>query len=402
MSAVRHRPDHQTWLRSEGIRLLDFARASVDPRGFAWLDREGRPEPGRAPALWITSRMTHSFALGALADVSGCEALADHGLAALTGPMHDPVSGGWFTSLEGPSGWSKSAYAHAFVILAASSCVMAGRPGAEGLLDEALTVFTDRFWDDDAGMVVDEWDRDFTTLDPYRGLNANMHAVEALAAAADVLGDGRLRDMALRIVTRTVHHLAPAHHGRIPEHLDLEWRPLLDYNRDAPRHPFRPFGSTIGHSFEWARLTVQLGVSLGAAAPDWVVPDAAALFSTALADGWAVDGADGFVYTVDWDGRPVVRERMHWVAAEAIAAAAALHEATGDDAYDAWYATWWDHVVAVVRDPEGGSWWHELSPTNQPSATTWPGKPDVYHALQATLIPFAPLAGSVAAGMLRD
>ncbi len=277
--------------------------------------------------------MTHCFALGTIAGLPGCEALADHGLAALRGPMHDPVAGGWFTSLDAPSGETKSAYAHAFVVLAASSCVVAGRPGADGLLDEALTVFTDRFWDDDAGMILDEWDRDFTTLDPYRGLNANMHAVEALAAAADALGDGRLRDMALRIVTQAVHHLAPAHHGRIPEHLDLEWRPLLDYNRCVPATRSRPFGSTIGHSFEWARLTVQLRASLGAAAPDWVVPDAVALFSTALADGWALDGADGFVYTVDWDGRPVVRERMHWVAAEAIAAAAALHEATGDDAY---------------------------------------------------------------------
>ncbi|PUA81280.1 AGE family epimerase/isomerase [Nocardioides currus] len=402
MDAVRHRPDHQEWLRAERIRLLDFAKASVEPRGFGWLDERGRLTPHRAPELWITSRMTHSFALGTLDDVPGCEAPADHGIAALTGPLHDPVDGGWFASLaDDPSGQVKAAYAHAFVVLAGASCVVAGRPGADALLDEALTVFTQRFWDDDAGMVVDEWDRGFTTLDPYRGLNANMHAVEALAAAADALDDDRLRAMALRIVTRAVHDLAPGHQGRIPEHLDTDWRPLLDYNRDAPRDQFRPFGSTIGHSFEWARLTVQLAASLGPDAPAWMVGDAVALFARALADGWAVDGADGFVYTVDWDGRPVVRERMHWVAAEAIGAAAALHEATGDDAYDGWYAAWWDYVVAHLRDPEGGSWWHELSPTNQPSATTWSGKPDVYHAVQATLIPLAPLAGSVAGGLAR-
>ena len=159
--------------------------------------------------------------------------------------------------------------------------------------------------------------------------------------------------------------------------------------------------STVGQSFEWARLTVQLGASLGSAAPDWMLGDAEDLFATATADGWAVDGADGFVYTVDWDGRPVVRERMHWVAAEAIAAAATLHAATGDEAYDGWYATWWGYVEAHLRDPVGGSWWHELSPTNAPSATTWPGKTDYYHAVQATLIPFAPLAGSVEAGMVR-
>ena len=35
--------------------------------------------------------------------------------------------------------------------------------------------------------------------------------------------------------------------------------------------------------------------------------------------------APGFVYTVDFVGTPVVHERMHWVACEAISAAAALH-----------------------------------------------------------------------------
>ena len=34
-------------------------------------------------------------------------------------------------------------------------------------------------------MVVEEWDEAFTTLDAYRGVNANMHTVEALLAAAD-------------------------------------------------------------------------------------------------------------------------------------------------------------------------------------------------------------------------
>ena len=115
-----------------------------------------------------------------------------------------------------------------------------------------------------------------------------------------------------------------------------------------------------------------------------------------MREGWAVDGADGFVYTVDWSGEPVVRERMHWVAAEATAPAAALHAATGDASYDAWYALWWQHVAACFRDPEHGSWRHELAPDNRPSSTTWEGKPDTYHAFQATLIPRLPLAPTLA------
>ena len=62
---------------------------------------------------------------------------------------------------------------------------------------------------------------------------------------------------------------------------------------------------------------------------------------------------------------------MHWVVAEAIATAAALYDATGDPSYATWYETWWDHVADCFRDRAGGSWWHELSPENEPSRTTW-------------------------------
>ena len=121
-----------------------------------------------------------------------------------------------------------------------------------------------------------------------------------------------------------------------------------------------------------------------------------ALFDASVREGWAVDGADGFVYTVDWEGAPVVRERMHWVAAEATATAAALHAATGDPSYATWYATWWDHVAEVFLDPELGSWRHELDAQNRPSGAVWNGKPDTYHAYQATLIPRLPLTPTLA------
>jgi sulfoquinovose isomerase len=125
------------------------------------------------------------------------------------------------------------------------------------------------------------------------------------------------------------------------------------------------------------------------------------LFDRAAADAWAVDGADGFVYTTDWSGAPVVRTRMHWVATEAIAAAAALYERTGDTRFADRYATWWDYAERHLVDERKGSWHHELDTANRPAATVWPGKPDVYHALQCTLIPRLPLAPMVA-GALRD
>jgi mannose/cellobiose epimerase-like protein (N-acyl-D-glucosamine 2-epimerase family) len=132
---------------------------------------------------------------------------------------------------------------------------------------------------------------------------------------------------------------------------------------------------------------------------------ARALFDRAVADGWDADGAEGFVYTTDWEGRPVVRDRMHWVTAEAVGASAALHARTGDAVYADRYAQWWDYADRYVIDHEHGSWHHQLDASNAPAGSVWPGKADIYHAFQTTLVPRLPLAPSittaVASGLLR-
>jgi mannose/cellobiose epimerase-like protein (N-acyl-D-glucosamine 2-epimerase family) len=398
------------WLEAEGDRLLNFATASRHPDGgFAWLDDAGRPELDRPVELWITCRMTHVFSLGHMLGRPDCGPLADHGVAALRARFRDAVNGGWYAAVDttGPTTRSKTAYPHAFVVLAAASAVCADRPGAAELLDEALDVLLGHFWDDEYGMVAEEFDETFSTVDAYRGVNANMHAVEALLSAADVTGDSDLRDRALRSVTRVVEDLAPAHDWRIPEHFDSSWNPLPDYNIESPADPFRPYGATIGHWLEWARLSLHMRAALGPSAPEWLLDNAVSLFDAAVREGWTGSSAvepvetPGFVYTVDWSGNPVVRERMHWVPAEATATAAALYAATGDASYAGWYQTWWDHLATFFIDTGLGSWHHELDPTNHPSSTVWSGKPDVYHAFQATLIPRLPLVPTLATA-LRD
>ncbi|MBA2573445.1 MAG: AGE family epimerase/isomerase [Nocardioidaceae bacterium] len=396
-------PSHLRWLEAEGDRLLEFSRAARHPAGgFAWLDVAGRPQLDRPVELWITCRMTHVFALGHLMGRPGCGSLADHGVHALQKRFRDPEYSGWYASVDasGPVSRDKTAYEHAFVVLAASSAVAAGVTGASALLDEALDVLLNRFWDDDKGLVVEQWDESFSTLDDYRGVNANMHTVEALLSAADVRGDRSLVDRALTIVTHVVHDFARSNKWRLPEHFDRDWNFLPDYNVDAPAHPFRPFGATIGHWLEWARLTLHLRAALGDdEAPSWLLDDARNLFDAAVREGWAVDGTEGFVYTVDWEGQPVVRERMHWAAAEATATAAALWSVTGESMYEDWYQRWWDSIATSFLDRELGSWWHELDPQNRPSGVIWNGKPDSYHILQATLIPRLPLSPMLATAL---
>lgn len=388
-------------LAAECDRLLDFGRHFPHPLGgAAWLDAQGQPDLTRPVYSYITARMLHVYALGHLLGRRDDADLAAQALAGLTGRLHDETNGGWLTSVDAAdnSPDEKACYTHAFVVLAASSGVVAGLPGAPGLLSEALEIWQQRFFDVDAGMFVDSWNRDFTTLAGYRGVNANMHAVEALLAAADVTGDDGLRRSALGISRRVALEFAQPHSWRIPEHFNSDWEPQLEHNKDHPDDQFQPYGATVGHGLEWSRLLLHLEASV-TDSPEWLLPAAEGLFDRAVRDGWAVDGADGFLYTTRWDGSPVVRDRMHWVLAEAIAAATALRARTGNDHYAALAATWWAYAERYLFDRTYGSWHHQLDASNSVIETVWPGKPDLYHAVQATLIPRLPLAPTMATAL---
>lgn len=381
--------------RREAQELLDFGRRFPHPLGgAAWLDDDGSPDLELPVYAYATARMAHVYCAGHLLGDRDAGVLADVALAGLSGRLRDDEHGGWFTYVDrdGRSPDEKSCYAHAFVVLGAASGVVAGRIGGPALLAEALDTWNGRFYDDEFGMYVDEWDASFHHLSPYRGLNANMHSVEALLAAADATSDRQWLARALGIAERVATELGPDHGWRLPEHFTPRWAPMLEHNEDRPDDPFRPYGATVGHGLEWSRLLLHLEASLGAEAPQWLAPAALGLFDRAVEDGWAVDGADGFVYTTDWHGSPVVRDRMHWVLAEGLAAAAVLQQRWPDRTYDDLAATWWSYAQAYVIDGTRGSWHHQLDQENRPVSTIWPGKPDLYHAFQAMLIPDLPLA----------
>lgn len=396
-------PAERATLADHRRSLVDFATGSVHPAGgFAWLDESGQPQLDRPVELWITCRMTHVFALAALQGEESARDLVDHGVRALRGRLHDPDVGGWYASVDagGPRVSDKRAYEHVFVVLAGASATVAGHEHGAALLQDALDVLERRFWDEREGLLVDVWDRSWSVLEDYRGINANMHGVEALLAAHDATGDEVWLSRAARMVERVVHGFARSHDWRLPEHYSSDWQVRLDYHRDEPAHPFRPYGVTVGHLMEWARLALHLRTSLGDRAPDSLLSEARALFDRAVSDGWHADDADGFVYTTDFEGNPVVRDRLHWVVCEGIAAAWTLAEATGEDDYRRWYDRLWTYADDHLIDHERGSWHHELDPGNQPAASVWSGKPDVYHAYQAALLPELPPLTSFA-GALR-
>ena len=384
-------PHHRGWLQANATALLAFGRRTGRAGGGAhWLDDDGVPDPARPHHTWITTRTVHVYGIGALLGVPGCAPIAETAMAGLVGELRDDEHGGWFTSVEqGRPAPVKSCYDHVFVVLAGATASHAGLSGGRDLFDDAVAVFLDRFWDDAAGRCVDTWDETFSRLDPYRGLNANMHGVEAMLSAASLTADDAWLDRADR-VARFVIEQGAANRWRLPEHYDADWRPMPEFNRDRPADQFKPYGSTVGHSFEWARLFVHLANAPADVDRVALLEAARELFDRAVADGWGPDGAPGFVYTVDWDGTPVVRDRLWWVLTEAIAAAAVLWRQTGDDRYAEYYRRWWDHAAVHHIDPANGSWQHQLDHDNHPDTTVWGGKPDLYHAFQAALLPVRP------------
>ena len=405
--------ENKEFLSRNAENLLRFGHRFPSPEGGAYyLGDDGTPWKDRPRETWITSRMVHVYCLGSLLGHPGSEALADEALQGLTGELRDIEHGGWYAGrrADGSILPDKQCYAHAFVILAASSALLCGRPGASELLDEALDIYDRYFWNEEEGMSCDTWNTEFTVLDRYRGINANMHTVEAFLAAADVLEEERFRVRAGRIIDRVIGW-AKGNRWRIPEHFTDRWEPDLECSKDRPDDPFKPYGATPGHGIEWARLIVQWAVSTfgdissgSSPAADRSAPyieAACSLYDRAVTDAWDADGAPGLCYTTDWKGIPVVHDRMHWTLAEAINSSAVLYRTTKDPRYEEDYAMFMQYLDTCVLDHVNGSWFHQLDRNNRVTGTVWPGKSDLYHALQAMLIPYSLQTGMSIAPALQ-
>jgi mannose/cellobiose epimerase-like protein (N-acyl-D-glucosamine 2-epimerase family) len=391
---------HRAWLLSQARALFDlFGTATINPRGgFYDLDDGGHPIRNQAGSnvrqLHATSRMIFCYAVGHKLGHPGSSAIVEHGMDYLWSSHRDQVHGGycWGIGDEGPVDATKQAYGHAFVLLAAASAKAVGHPDAGRLMEDVRTVLLDKFWEPAHGASAEEFSRDWAPLDTYRGQNSNMHLTEALMAAFEVTGDQRLLGMAESIADLLIRRITAAAGGRLPEHFFEDWTVDQDY---AGSEMFRPAGTTPGHWLEWSRLLVQLWLA-GGKRQAWMPQAASALFRKAVREGW--DGAHGgFFYTLDHSGRPLVRDKIWWPACEAIGAATFLADQSGDPFFETWYREVWNWSQANLLDREHGGWRPQLDEALGPKSTLFTGRPDIYHALQACLIPLYPAQGSLLA-----
>ncbi|MFN3274613.1 MAG: AGE family epimerase/isomerase [Paracoccus sp. (in: a-proteobacteria)] len=392
---------HRDFLIADAHRALDFFDAS--PRsgvGFHTLDGAGQPLPDTVQELHSTTRLVHSYALAHLAGRRDRAGIIDRGMAYLWSHHRDPLHGGYLWSLDGDAvgDGTKLAYGHVFVLLAASSAKLAGHPDADRLLADICEVLDRQYWDEDAGLFRDEFTRDWQAFSTYRGMNANMHGVEALLAAHEATGEAQFLTRAGRILDFFVAGQAAAQGWRIPEHYHADWRVDPAY---AGNPVFRPAGTTPGHSLEMARLALQWWDLAGR--PGHEMPQMArSLIRTALDGGWDA-GRGGLVYTLDLATGAVDNPaRYWWPVTEAIGALAVLIKHDPQPGDEDWYRRLWTFAARHLIDARQGGWWHELGPDNRPSDRQFRGKPDLYHALQADLLPLAPGLSHAARGLAQD
>lgn len=400
------RPVHRAWLLDQARGLFAFfQRGALNPAGgFFPLDNCGAPLPAQGShgvlrQLHDTTRMVHCFTMAHQLGLPGAERMIDHGMDFIWQRHRDADRGGYFWSVDdaGPVNDSKQAYGHAFVLLAASSARVVNHPDAARLLDDVSEVLHQRFWESPPGATTEEYSVDWQPLGAYRGQNSNMHLTEALMAAFEATRDSTYLKMAQSIAELIIDRHARAEGWRVAEHFDEDWNVDRAYAGDPM---FRPSGTTPGHGLEWSRLLIQLW-QLGGQQHDWMRDAAEALFLQTCDIGWD-KAKGGFYYTLDWNDRPDQADRFWWPCAEGIGAAAVLRQVGGDQRIEGWYRRIWSFTETHLIDHECGSWFPELDTDLHAVNRIFAGKPDLYHAVQACLIPLLPATGSVTRGLSGD
>jgi sulfoquinovose isomerase len=210
-------------------------------------------------------------------------------------------------------------------------------------------------------------------------------------AAFEATGESHYLKKAERIADLLINRRAREEGFRVAEHFSEEW--VVDRSYYHQNEMFRPAGTTPGHWLEWARLLLQL-YTLGGKTHAWMPEAATTLFERSMTLGWDADKG-GFFYTLDWQDVPEKKEKLWWPMCEAAGAAHFLNAHVGGTFHEDSYRKIWSAISGHFIDRQHGGWFEELTVDLAPANTLFPGKGDIYHALQACLIPLFPAKGSL-------
>lgn len=361
----------ETFLREHIAKTMAFYHPrAIDPAGgfFHYFRDDGTLYDTAHRHLVSSTRFVFNYAMAAIE--FGHEdylKAAQHGLRYLRDVHRDASTGGYaWTIRDGkPEDRTNHAYGVAFVLLAYSTALKAGIGEAAAWMDETWQLLEQRYWDAQANLYRDEADANWQFSD-YRGQNANMHMCEAMLAAYQASDEPRYLDRALVLADTMTRRQAALADGLVWEHYHPDWSVDWHYNRDNPKHLFRPWGFQPGHQTEWAKLLLILEPLLleRNREESWLVPTAQHLFDTALERAWdPVHG--GICYGFAPDGSICDGDKYFWVQAESLAAAALLHARTGQAKYDDSYGKLWAYAWEHFIDHTYGAWYRILTQDNK-------------------------------------
>jgi mannose/cellobiose epimerase-like protein (N-acyl-D-glucosamine 2-epimerase family) len=307
---------------------------------------------------------------------------AAHGVKFLLDHHKQPDGGyAWVLNLRNVEDGTRYCYGHAFVLLAAAGAKKAGADRADELLEGIWNLLELRFWEAEAELYVDEIaEGDWSAVDGYRGQNCNMHMCEAMLVAYEATKDERFLDRAETLARRICMDLPAKSDGLVWEHFKTDWSHDWNYNKDDPKHLFKPYGYLPGHFTEWSKLLVILNRYRPA---EWLVPKAEFLFERAMEASY-VQESGAIHYSFAPDGSIQDTDQYYWVFSETFAASALLAHSTGNSKYWDWYDRIWTYADAHFVDHTYGAWYRLLDINGKKySNQKSPASKTDYHPLAA-------------------
>lgn len=375
-----------SFLRSHIQETLSFYHPRcIDPAGgfFHYFTDDGNIYERERRHLVSSCRFVFNYAMAAV-EFEKSEYLASvrSGLAFIESRHKNQETGGYFWEVDANSviDGTNHCYGLAFVLLANAVSVKAGVQEARVTINNVWSFLEKHFWDESAGVYIDEYDAQMTTPSAYRGQNSNMHMCEALITTYEATGDNIYLTRAIQLAKNFCLDLADKAGGMIWEHYDSEWQIDWDYNLDNPKHLFRPWGFQPGHQTEWAKLLVMLNRHQSEA---WMLDKAIFLFNQSMHLAWDEEHG-GLVYGVAPDNSICDGDKYFWVQAESLAAAALLAIETDDESFWHWYEKIWQYSWEYMIDHDYGAWFRILTNDNQKYSNekSPAGKTD-YHTMGA-------------------
>ncbi|MBD5771615.1 AGE family epimerase/isomerase [Marinomonas colpomeniae] len=285
-----------------------------------------------------------------------------HGLDYLRN-RHRRDNGGyvWLLNKDKNLDETNHCYGLAFVMLAYATAYKAGVEEAKPWIQETFDLMEKHFWDAEFELYKDEASGDWKEVSSYRGQNANMHTCEALITAYDATQEQHYLERAILLANNICQRQAALADGEIWEHYTESWQVDWDYNKDDPKHLFRPWGFQPGHQTEWAKLLLLIHKR---SPIDWLIPTAKQLFDKAWEKSWDnVNG--GLCYGYDPQGEVCDGDKYFWVQAESFAAAALLALATKEEQYWDKYQSLWQYSWSHMIDHQYGAWFRILTQDNK-------------------------------------